>query len=182
MQEPDPPLGAALHELNALDPRERPMLAAHWLARGLDSPSLRELAGLHGEEAEVNDYWHRALEELGVLPLERPRTIAAPWAAQRVLHGQQSVQWLLNLLWPSGDDEIPHEEPLDRIIYALDELVSVWSSVAETLPPRPGLLRRRRVETEAKRARDELERADRAVQALAADDLQRAERVLSPHA
>ena len=43
-----------------------PMAAAHALARGIDSPSLRELAGLsRGQSREAVDLFRQAMDELG---------------------------------------------------------------------------------------------------------------------
>ncbi|MFJ4408878.1 hypothetical protein [Streptomyces sp. NPDC088910] len=49
-------------------PEDLPMAAAHLLADGYDSPSLRELAGLsrRAETAEIDELFDRAMAELGV--------------------------------------------------------------------------------------------------------------------
>ncbi|MCL8013438.1 hypothetical protein [Streptomyces sp. AS02] len=51
-----------------LSPEELPMLAAHALVDGRDSPALRELAGLprRSDEAEVRELYVLALRELGM--------------------------------------------------------------------------------------------------------------------
>lgn len=51
-----------------LPPEELPMLAAHALVDGCDSPALRELAGLprRSGEAEVRELYVLALRELGI--------------------------------------------------------------------------------------------------------------------
>ncbi|MGW5130405.1 hypothetical protein [Streptomyces sp. NPDC004135] len=51
-----------------LPPGELPMLAAHALVEGRDSPALRELAGLsrRGDEAEIRELYVLALGELGI--------------------------------------------------------------------------------------------------------------------
>ncbi|MFL1901977.1 hypothetical protein ACJWDR_23150 [Streptomyces tauricus] len=51
-----------------LPPEELPMLAAHALADGRDSPALRELAGLprRSDSAEVRELYILALRELGI--------------------------------------------------------------------------------------------------------------------
>ena len=51
-----------------LSPKELPMLAAHALADGLDSPALRELAGLprRGDESEIRELFVQTLHELGI--------------------------------------------------------------------------------------------------------------------
>ncbi|WSB49182.1 hypothetical protein OHA00_18480 [Streptomyces cellulosae] len=51
-----------------LPPEELPMLAAHALVDGLDSPALRELAGLQrsSDETEIRELYVQTLHELGV--------------------------------------------------------------------------------------------------------------------
>ncbi|WP_406356444.1 hypothetical protein OHB56_28740 [Streptomyces sp. NBC_01635] len=51
-----------------LPPHELPMLAAHALVDGFDSPALRELAGLprRSDETEIRDLYVQALHELGI--------------------------------------------------------------------------------------------------------------------
>ncbi|MEU4085729.1 hypothetical protein [Streptomyces aureus] len=52
----------------ALPPEDLPMLAAHALVDGRDSPALRELAGLprRSDTAEIRELYVRALHELGI--------------------------------------------------------------------------------------------------------------------
>lgn len=52
----------------ALPPAELPMLAAHALVDGRDSPALRELAGLprRSDETEIRELYVQALDELGI--------------------------------------------------------------------------------------------------------------------
>ncbi|MFF4731507.1 hypothetical protein ACFY3M_40630 [Streptomyces mirabilis] len=51
-----------------LPPEELPMLAAHALVDGRDSPALRELAGLprRSDETEIRELYVQALHELGI--------------------------------------------------------------------------------------------------------------------
>ncbi len=67
-------LTAARLRLDFLLPSsELPTMAASALEAGLDSPSLRLLAGeLHPTWAESGPLFHRALQELGIMPLSRP--------------------------------------------------------------------------------------------------------------
>jgi hypothetical protein len=62
-----------------LPPKELPMLAAHALVDGRDSPALRELAGLprRSDETEIRELYVQALDELGV-PLPDEET-AGRW-------------------------------------------------------------------------------------------------------
>lgn len=67
-------LTAALRELQLLDRRERPMLAAHRLAQDLGGEVVAELAGLSGDEPEVGAPWPAAMAELDVpAPVGRAR-------------------------------------------------------------------------------------------------------------
>ncbi|MDX2850840.1 hypothetical protein PV342_20710 [Streptomyces sp. PA03-3a] len=54
---------------------ELPMMAAHALADGDDSPALRELAGLsrRDDPAEIRELYDRALSELGITRARAPR-------------------------------------------------------------------------------------------------------------
>lgn len=63
-------------------PEDLPMAAAQALARGIDSPALRELAGLgrRSDTAEIHSLFERALNELEV-PMPSPEQ-----AARRDLH------------------------------------------------------------------------------------------------
>jgi hypothetical protein len=62
-----------------LPPEELPMLAAHALVDGRDSPALRELAGLprRSDETEIRELYVHALHELGI-PLPDQET-AGRW-------------------------------------------------------------------------------------------------------
>ncbi len=73
---------------------ELPMLAAEALARGVDSPALRELAGLFPHEVrEARDLFHLAMEELGspVPDVEEARRRTMAMAARRALQGEMSL-------------------------------------------------------------------------------------------
>lgn len=175
----DPGLAAALDALGLLDPRRRPMLAAHWLADGLDTRSLRELAGLHGDEPDVLGLWQDALTELGILPSLEPRLAAARWVAQRLVDEERSVRRLTSVLWPSGEIEAtsPQGDQLDRIVVGLDQLIAVSSSLAEGAP-RAGLWRGRRDRQNLARAESTLALVPQVISAVAAADLDRAETLL----
>ncbi|NHC46951.1 hypothetical protein [Motilibacter aurantiacus] len=183
MDELPPPLAGALHHLRLLDPRDRPMQAAHWLAQGLDSPCLRELAGLRGPEAEVDGLWHRALAELGAhVPPPAPHFTAAPWAARRVLAGTEDVDWLLRVLWLDPFEPAPEEEArLGRVVYALEQHISSWSWTKD-MCRRPRLLGRARARAELATAEAELRRVPDVLRALAEADLDAAEAAIDPAA
>ncbi len=120
---PGPELAAALVQLNLIDRRQRPWLAADWLAQGHDGPRLRELAGLRGTEPEVTDLWPPALAELGVpTPLPQARRLAAVWAAQQVCTGQQNPAWFAPAVTSSTD---PQDDVVDDLAYGVDHLLDV---------------------------------------------------------
>ncbi|MGW3351623.1 hypothetical protein ACWDA3_50715 [Nonomuraea rubra] len=75
-------------------PDELPMLAAEALARGVDSPALRELAGLFSHEVrEARDLFYLAMEELGspVPDMEEARPRMMAMVARRALRGEMSL-------------------------------------------------------------------------------------------
>ncbi|MFB7291231.1 hypothetical protein [Actinacidiphila glaucinigra] len=79
-----------------------PMLAAHALADGDDSPALRELAGLsrRDDPAEIRELYDRALSELGIkLPDEETagRRVLLD-LAQRLVRGELTAVEVANKL------------------------------------------------------------------------------------
>ncbi|WP_225821399.1 hypothetical protein [Streptomyces naphthomycinicus] len=86
-----------------LPPEELPMLAAHALVDGRDSPALRELAGLprRSDNAEIRDLYVQALHELGIpLPDEE--------AAGRCL--------LVDLAFGLAKGELSPKDVADRLL------------------------------------------------------------------
>ena len=116
-----PQVAAALSLVGRLDRDDRPMLAAHWLAAGLDGETLRDVAWRSAGDRDVDDLWPAALAEAGApLPASRPRRTAATWAAEKVLSGQQDARWLVELLWPpNAPDDV--DEELDAVVYTIDD-------------------------------------------------------------
>ncbi|WP_203912063.1 hypothetical protein [Rhizocola hellebori] len=91
--------------LGRIDSSRLPMIAAQALARGTDSPALRELAGLgRAEVREARDLFVIAMAELGQ-PLREPEVVLwhrASQAAQGLLDGIRDagdaigeIAWLL---------------------------------------------------------------------------------------
>ena len=123
----EPGLAFALRELSWLRDRELPMLAAHWLAQGLDGPTLRELAGMTpGDLSAAGDsLWREALADAGVVCSAVPvRERAAPYLARIVIEGKLTERRLCEFLWPwqAGDGE--SEEPaMAALVYGWDELL-----------------------------------------------------------
>ncbi|MGI5248254.1 hypothetical protein [Actinacidiphila glaucinigra] len=78
---PSPPMAdrsrssAWQHVAGVAPLEELPMMAAHALADGDDSPALRELAGLsrRDDPAEIRELYDRALSELGIMQARAPR-------------------------------------------------------------------------------------------------------------
>jgi hypothetical protein len=65
---PAPKLVAAWLRLDVLvDPARVPLWASYWIVGGLDTPALRDLAGLNGRDPfDVRDLTAKALHQLGV--------------------------------------------------------------------------------------------------------------------
>lgn len=82
-----PLLARTLLDLGWLAPMSRPLLAAHWLAAGLDGAAMRDLAGRAALDPEVSVLWRAALLEAGVAPGESAREQAAGYLAEQVLAG-----------------------------------------------------------------------------------------------
>ncbi|MCX4881939.1 hypothetical protein [Streptomyces sp. NBC_00847] len=85
-----------------LPPEELPMLAAHALVDGRDSPALRELAGLprRSDETEIRELYVQALHELGI-PLPDEETVG---------------RWLLvNLAFGLAKGELGPKDVADRL-------------------------------------------------------------------
>jgi hypothetical protein len=161
-----PLLAATLYERGYLPDRDRPMLAAYWLAEGREGEALLELASLSGHEREVGDLWPLTLAELGVGPPTGPTRNAMAWGAGHVLAGNRSVRWLVKLLWPT-DDGLGDDPELAQLIYTVDDWLD-WTDRD---------LRSRR-EDERRRAESARKALHDAVEAMARDDLTTAGRLL----
>lgn len=171
----EPPLAAALVRRRLLPPEQTPWLAAHWLAAGLDTPALRELAGLSRRDPDTSDLWPVALSELHVETTVDDDRAALAWAARQVAAGCMSTRDLVSAFWPDHDD--PGD--LDAVVYALDEVIEQVDNQAElAAEPRSWwqrLLRRGPRPTWADDPADDVEHA---VRALADGDLAEARRAL----
>lgn len=172
---PEPELGAALVALELVDPRVRPVWAAHWIAGGLGGARTAELAGLRGDEPEVSDLWPEVLAELGAAHVVlRPRRSAAAWCAQQVVAGRHDARWLVRALWPDdgwggGDGDVE----ADDVVHVLDDLVAGIPLAAEH-PPRWRRDRQRADE----QSREWQRQLDAAVTAMAAGGVPAAAAVL----
>ena len=94
----------ALWESDCLTREELPQVAVDALIEGLDSPSLRVLAGLTAARMDrAPDLWDRALQELGRRPmgLLPPAREAALWA-EAISAGAVPVRQATQALWAMG--------------------------------------------------------------------------------
>ncbi|SNR95016.1 hypothetical protein [Blastococcus mobilis] len=183
----DAVVAAALRQLGALDDRNLPMLAAHWVAQGRDGEVLVELAGLHGAEREIADLWPAVLAEVGIaVPVPRDRLVALPWVAGQVAAGQRPLGWLVTVLWPplyvpaEPDAAAPdaEEQLLDEIVYTLDDILDFAERVAGDAAQRTPWWRYHGRE-EATRVQNALRQGEQAVAALARNDLAAAKAALT---
>jgi hypothetical protein len=86
-----------------LRPEAVPMWAAQWLVEGLDTPALRELAGLNGRDPdEVREYLTVALEELAITT-PTDKVAAAGLAFDRIaslcVSGRANERWVVDKVW-----------------------------------------------------------------------------------
>lgn len=166
-----PAVAAALHQLGVLDPAERPLLAAHWVAAGLGGEVLADLAGLRRGDRVASDLWPAALAELGVgTPVVLARRVAAPWLAQQVLRGERDLDDLVGVLWPTAPEPPDGDEELDRVVYTIDDVLD-WTGDLTSGAVRRGRRGRRVPPEHAERAQRAVDAVATAVAALAAGDV-----------
>lgn len=130
---PTPRLVHAWLVLDTLPTERVPVWAAHWIADGCDGESLRQLAGLHGDDPHVvRDLLDDALRECGI---ERPdistsasvKVAAAMEAftavAKLQVAGRASERWVVSKVYeivePEFDQAIT-DLPLGRL-YSLED-------------------------------------------------------------
>ncbi|MEU8257284.1 hypothetical protein AB0C06_23795 [Micromonospora inaquosa] len=106
-----------------------PMAAAHALTRGVDSPSLRELAGLSkGQSREAVDLFRQAMDELGspVPDKSAARLHLMRQAAANILAGKGDPEDLAHeIYWQACYSERPELRPVgDRFL----ELYAGWGA------------------------------------------------------
>lgn len=101
------------HAAGMVYPEDLPMAAAEALARGVDSPALRELAGLGKGSAttEIEDLYRNALAELGIAsPGQRE---AVRWwlgeLAKELVQGKLTVAGLARKIVP-GEEWMAEDE------------------------------------------------------------------------
>ncbi len=127
----EPVLAGALAQLDLLDPRARPLLAAYWLTGPDAGPAVAELAGQRGDDP-AEQLWAAALAEQGVAtPVVQARRLALPWLSRLIVSGRSeaaAVAALANRL-----DE-PADPPVDELLHELSHTLDVASEML----PDPG--------------------------------------------
>jgi hypothetical protein len=138
---PPPKLVAAWLRLDVLvDPARVPMWAAYWLVEGLDTPALRDLAGLAGRDSyDVRDTAMNALAEMGVavVDLHEAAELVLTDEAKRCLAGLTSERAVVTAI----DDLYIRSGYADEILcqplgaeYGLDdEWIGGWGRTEKEL-------------------------------------------------
>jgi hypothetical protein len=118
------------------------MWAAQWLVDGLDTPVLRELAGLSGRDPdEVRELLTPALDQLGVAP-PTDEVAAAGLALDRIAHlcvsGRANERWVVGQVWElylnsEYDNEILAPYPLGELLGLEDEWDGGWGRAIDEL-------------------------------------------------
>lgn len=138
---PTPREVAALSVLGGVDPKQLPMWAALWLVQGFDGESIRELAGLSGEDPyDVHDLLPAALSEAGV---DLPDADAAAieigydWIARMHIDGKAGARWVMQKayeLYSNASYSRAFETPpLGVVLWMEDELEGGWGRTQEQL-------------------------------------------------
>ncbi|MFI6468569.1 hypothetical protein [Streptomyces sp. NPDC050538] len=111
-----PPLveAAWLYQADQVCPEDLPMTAAQALAAGMDTPILRELAGVprHADPRDIRDTFEQALEELGIdLPDHHlARRYALRRLATRFAAGEVDLAGLASDEWSEMEVETAEEQ------------------------------------------------------------------------
>lgn len=138
---PPPQPVAAWLKLDVLvDPGQVPMWAAHWVADGLDTPALLDLAGLDGRDAfEVREMTARALDEMHVVVdnLDEAAGLVLTDEAERCLAGRTSERALAagldDLYVRSGYADEILRQPLGAEYGLDDEWIGGWGRADDEL-------------------------------------------------
>jgi hypothetical protein len=121
--EPDSPVRSAypplveaawLYQADQVCPEDLPMYAAQALAMGMDTPTLRELAGLprHAGPRDIRDTFEQALEELGIILPDHhlARRYALRRLATRFTAGKVDLAELASDEWSQMQAETAEEQ------------------------------------------------------------------------
>lgn len=115
----------ALWVLGLLETREMPNVAAEALARGLDSRSLRQLAGLPSKtDEDVNLLFDQALKELnrGRMSKEEALKRNAKHISRKILNSEMTPLDGAKMIWKATSaNPLPEFHDLDPFIYAASE-------------------------------------------------------------
>lgn len=138
---PLPKLVAAWLKLDVLDdPAQVPMWAAYWVVDGLDTPALRDLAGLDGRDPfAVRELTAKALTEMRVAvdDLHEAAELILTHEAQRCLAGRTSERALATALDDfyvrSGCADDILRQPLGAEYGINDEWVGGWGRTDDQL-------------------------------------------------
>ncbi|WP_194818113.1 hypothetical protein [Nocardia sp. XZ_19_385] len=108
---------------------ELPMIAAHALARGVDSPALCELAGLHRDDSdEAGELFRTALIELGML-----EATDDDWPGSSTVVLVRRVRYLAEKLVAGDGCPACHSGPLTASLIELGYIGEPWDSVLNGL-------------------------------------------------
>ncbi|MCR6488710.1 hypothetical protein M8542_38365 [Amycolatopsis sp. OK19-0408] len=118
------------HAAGMVYPEDLPMVAAEALARGVDSPALRELAGLGKGSAttEIENLYRDALAELGITAPGR-REAVRWWLgelAEELVQGGLSVAGLARKI-------VPGEEWMAEDEYRFAVLAYYWQETVDLI-------------------------------------------------
>ncbi len=147
---PTPRLVAAWLVVGGLATESVPLWAAHWLAQGRDGEALRELAGLHGDDAHaVRDLLPAALAEAGeslhessegaVLAASKEASMAIAYSdiANLFLSDRASARWVLDKVHEVVVDDnygdLSLAQPLGRLWGLDDEWDAGWGRTDDVL-------------------------------------------------
>ena len=138
---PPPKLVAAWLKLDVLvDPAQVPMWAAYWIVDGLDTPALRDLAGLDGSDPfAVRELTAKALDEMhvGVDDLHEAADLVLTDEAERCLAGRTSERTLAtaldDLYVRSGYADEILRQPLGAEYGLDDEWLGGWGRTDDQL-------------------------------------------------
>jgi hypothetical protein len=101
--------------LRRLPSEELPRVAAEWLAEGLDSPSLRELAGVSSPQmSDVGPLFESALSELHFSPPKKEEALRflARHFARQIVDGVISPYEGARKIWWQVSNEVEARDPL----------------------------------------------------------------------
>ncbi|WP_328615158.1 hypothetical protein OHS18_46855 [Amycolatopsis sp. NBC_00355] len=116
------------HAAGMLYPEDLPMAAAEALVRGVDSPALRELAGLGKGSAttEIEDLYRDALAELGITGPGRREAVRWRLAglAEELVQGRLTVAGLAR-------KSVPGEEWMTGNEYRFAYLAYYWQDMVD---------------------------------------------------